>query len=362
MSSQQAQQADSSPKNGAPLATSKAPPTLAELYAGPRAAPLPGAIVVLHAGDVRRDKALDSRGGDDKKASSGDETVPMPEDLALGSDAVVTPPHVARQADGGYVLVYGNRRLDAFVGAHGKTAPLVFTVDALEDNADNRGALMAISLAENVKRKRMRPHQLAQYLLDIKTKTKLSLGGIAEATGLSKGYISNLCTFREKVHPDLWLRYKAGDEEMLGAGFESLLRIVRKKTLDEQPGAWAAYLAAKESEEEDGGDEGDGAEVDEGKGSGSGGFSTRKGAEVNTVIGQLRKYGIKHPTNNRTLRWDAESGNDFLLGILHAMGWFLKRDKGQSAKYNILEVAETFTTDKAEWKEYVKQIEADEAK
>lgn len=135
-----------------------------------------------------------------------------------------------------FTIVAGERRYRAAL-ALGWTE-----IDAIVREAGG----LAEQLAENIVRKQIRPAEMAAGLSTLKSKPRTDgkpwTGKlIAQAVGLSEGYVNNLIRLREKLAPELWEMFRK-----LPAGSGEVRRFIEASGLKADD-AQIAFIAGKVS-------------------------------------------------------------------------------------------------------------------
>lgn len=143
-----------------------------------------------------------------------------------------------RGRGGNYHLVFGFRRYSALLEIYGEAAEVQFVV-VQGDKATAR----LVNLLENMARKDLAPFELAESLAWQKRHAGLATKELAEKVGITDRYVDTLIRLKEKLHPDLWTKFRE-----FGAK-PPVLTFVKcvSKELAEQVPFWDSIMADKEA-------------------------------------------------------------------------------------------------------------------
>ena len=159
---------------------------------------------------------------------------------SIKQDGQRQPIEVEELPDGGFLLVFGSRRLAA-VRLAGLPA-----VKAIVKPQTSRTARILSNALENVQREDLSTYEKARLLSQLREE-KLSGKEMQAATGWSQSYISNLINAYNRLHPTVladWQNNNDLDEEKRGPAVVSYLVELGKMPKEDQPAAWEAHKSS----------------------------------------------------------------------------------------------------------------------
>lgn len=215
-------------------------------------------LFVDHDWNSRQERT--SRGpGDKKKTDDGQEwpdeklEASIRQRIDAGKRPLMQSPEVVELKEGGYVVVYGNRRV-AICQKIDPEMEIGFTIMATTGDVKEDDYVARVNNAqENGNRVDLRPWERAEFFFRTRAAhPDKSIAQISEDFGFNKTYVGNLIRLRTKLHPELWEQFQTSGESM------QLAHLIKVCSLpmEEQVDAYNVLVEGGELDDDDDDDSG----------------------------------------------------------------------------------------------------------
>jgi len=199
--------------------------------------------IVLTPGEIVRDLEWNCR---DALAASKADNSALAENIS--DRGLLNPPRVRLLDDGRYGLVHGFRRVAACEELD-PNMPILCTVqEATGDEDEDELEATAANLAENIRRQKLRPFEIANKLYRLKkSRPDLTQKQIAQLAGMHPETAGRYLTIRHSASAELWeLFTRYGETYPLGVNLADVAQVVTFPA-DEQPARWALLLRTRKT-------------------------------------------------------------------------------------------------------------------
>jgi ParB/RepB/Spo0J family partition protein len=159
---------------------------------------------------------------------------------------LLQPPRVRQLEDGRFALVHGFRRVAACEQLDPDMEILCTLQEPTGDEEEDELEATAANLAENIRRQRLAPFEIANTLHRLKKgRPDLTAGQIAEMAGMHPATARRYLKIRHSAGAELWeLFCRYGERYPHGVNVADVAKVVTFPH-DEQPAKWAELLKSR---------------------------------------------------------------------------------------------------------------------